>query len=240
MKTRRVWALTAALPLLLLLASCERQEAPADELVESAEKLVGAEEPEPEPLAKGPYAPRDTCGDLEGAAAFRRELAEAVRLRDEDALLALAAEDIKLDFGGGAGRAELRKRLNSGDWELWQELDELLALGCAVNKQGGLTIPWYFEQTITGVDAMTGMIVTGEEVPLRASPEDDAAPVRTISWDVVEIGSFRPDERYQQVTTIDGEQGYIATDKLRSLIDYRLSATSRNGRWSIVTLLAGD
>ena len=32
----------------------------------------------------------------------------------------------------------------------------------------------------------------------------------------------------------------IATDKLRSLIDYRLTAASRNGVWRIVSLLAGD
>jgi hypothetical protein len=232
--------LIAALPLLLFLSSCDRQEAPADELVKSAEKLVGTKKAEPQPLAKGPYAPRDTCGDLEGAGAFRRNLAEAVRLRDADAFVALAAEDIKLDFGGGSGRAELRKRLTSDEWNLWRELDELLALGCAVNKQGGLTIPWYFEQKTTGVDPMAGMIVTGEEVPLRSSPEEEGTPLRTISWDVVEIGSLRPDATYQQVTTTEGEQGFIATDKLRSLIDYRLSATRRNSRWSIVSLVAGD
>jgi hypothetical protein len=230
----------AALPLLLLLPSCDRQEAPADELVKSAEKLVGTKKPEPEPLAKGPYAPRDTCGDLEGAAEFRQNLAEAVRLRDADAFVALAAEDIKLDFGGGSGRAELRTRLTGEDWNLWQELDELLALGCAVNKQGGITIPWYFEQTIAGVDPMAGMIVTGEEVPLRSAPEEEGPPLRTISWDVVEIGSLRPDDTHQQVTTTEGEQGFVATDKLRSLVDYRLSATRRNGRWSIVSLVAGD
>lgn len=232
--------LIAALPLLLLLPSCDRQEAPADELVKSAEKLVGAKKREPEPLAQGPYAPRDTCGDLQGADEFRQNLAEAVRLRDADAFVALAAEDIKLDFGGGSGRAELRQRLTGDDWNLWQELDELLALGCVVNKQGGLTIPWYFEQRIAGVDPMAGMIVTGEDVPLRTSPEEEGTPLRTISWDVVEIGSLRPDDTYQQVTTTEGEQGFIATDKLRSLIDYRLSATRRNNRWSIVSFVAGD
>ncbi|MXP42707.1 hypothetical protein GRI75_13760 [Altererythrobacter soli] len=238
--TRRDWSLAAALPLVLLLQSCERQEAPADELVESAEQFVGTKKSEPKPLANGPYAPRDTCGDLEGADAFRQSLAEAVRLRDADALVALAAEDIKLDFGGGTGRAELRKRLTSGEWNLWQELDELLALGCAANKQGGITIPWYFEQAIPGVDPMAGMIVTGEDVPLREAPEDGGAAASALSWGVVEISNFRPEAPYQQVKTTDGSQGFIATDKLRSLIDYRLSATSRNGKWSIVSFVAGD
>ena len=233
-------ALIAALPLVLLLSACEREEAPADEVAESAERLVGAETPEPAKLAEGPYAPRDTCGDLEGAAAFRRALAEAVQARDADALVALAAEDVKLDFGGGSGRAGLKKRLTAEDRKLWQELEELLALGCSANKQGGLTIPWYFDQPIEGVDPFMGMIVTGEGVPLLGSPDEDGTAVATLSWDVVEISTLQPDEPFQKVETTGGEEGYIATDKLRSLIDYRLLATSRNGNWRIVSLVAGD
>ena len=232
--------LIAAAALLLLLPSCDRQEAPSEELAQSAEKLVGTKKPEPAPLAEGPYAPRDTCGDLQGAADFRQRLAQAVHARDTDAFLALVAEDIKLDFGGGTGREELRSLLASRDRNLWEELDDLLALGCSANKQGGITIPWYFDQNIAGVDAMAGMIVTGEEIPLRYSPEEGGETLRTISWDVVEISNFKPDDTYQQVRTTDDEEGFIATDELRSLIDYRLLATRRNDRWSIVSFVAGD
>lgn len=233
-------ALIAALPLVLLLTACEREEAPADEVAESAEKLVGVQQPEAPKLAQGPYAPRDTCGDLEGAAEFRQALAAAVAERDADALVALAADDVKLDFGGGAGRGELKKRLTADDRRLWQELGELLTLGCSANKQGGLTIPWYFDQSITGVDPFMGMIVTGEAVPLRSAPDEEADSVATLSWDVVEIDALKPDDAFQKVETRDGKQGFIATDKLRSLIDYRLLASSRNGTWSIVSLVAGD
>ena len=232
--------LRAVLPLILVLTACDRHEAPSEQLAKSAEQLVGAKEPEPAPLADGPFAPRDTCGDLEGADAFRQSLAEAVEARDVDGFLALAAEDIKLDFGGGAGRAELKQRLTGKDWKLWDEFDALLALGCAANKQGGITIPWYFEQHIDKVDPMAGMIVTGEKVPLLASPEDKGEPMQTISWDVVEIANLKPDDAYQQVKAVDGETGFVATDKLRSLIDYRLSAARRNGKWSVVSFVAGD
>jgi hypothetical protein len=233
-------ALIAALPLVLMLTACEREEAPADEVAESAEKLVGAKTPEPPKLARGPYAPRDTCGDLEGAPEFRQALAAAVEARDADALVALAAEDVKLDFGGGAGRGELKKRLTAEDRKLWQELGELLTLGCSANKQGGLTIPWYFDQSIPAVDPFMGMIVTGENVPVLSSPEDDAEPVTVLSWDVVEISTLQPEDAYQKVETTGGQQGFVATDKLRSLIDYRLLASSRNGNWRIVSLVAGD
>ncbi|MXO60206.1 hypothetical protein GRI89_11715 [Altererythrobacter salegens] len=233
-------ALVAALPLVLLLAGCQREDAPADNLVESAGQLVGAEQPVDEKLAEGRYAPRDTCSDLKGADTFRQDLAVAVQARDADGLAALAAEDVKLDFGGGTGREELRKRLTGKEWNLWDELDELLTLGCSANAQGGLTIPWYFDQPIDGVDPYSGMLVTGEKVPLRESPQADSAVLEEISWDVVTIDALRPDDRYQQVTSRDGKSGFILTDKLRSLVDYRLSAASRNGSWRIVSLVAGD
>ena len=75
-------ALIAALPLVLLLTACEREQAPADEVARSAEKLVGAQKTEAPTLAQGPYAPRDTCGDLKGATEFRLALAAAVEGRD--------------------------------------------------------------------------------------------------------------------------------------------------------------
>ena len=147
---------------------------------------------------------------------------------------------MKLDFGGGTGRAELKKRLTAEDRMLWRELGELLTLGCSANKQGGLTIPWYFDQSIPDVDPMMGMIVTGENVPLLSAPDEEAEAVATLSWDVVEIHAMKPDDAFQKVETKDGKQGFIATDMLRSLIDYRILASSRNGNWRIVSLVAGD
>jgi len=236
----RAWTSTALLPLLLAAAACDRHKAPSDKLAQSASELVGAKTPEPTPLAQGPYAPRDACNDLPGADDFREKLAEAVQARDANAFVALAAEDVKLDFGGGAGQAELKKRLTAGDGMLWDALDQLLDLGCADNNQGGITIPWYFEQHIDKVDSVSGMLVTGEKVPMLAAPDAKGKPIRTISWDVVTLNALKPDEPFQQVTATDGAKGYVATDKLRSLLDYRLLATSRNGKWSVVSLVSGD
>ena len=172
----------------------------------------------------------------------RRISAKAVEARDADALAALAAPDVKLDFGGGTGIGELRTRLARKDWSLWDELDSLLRLGCAVNEQGGITLPWYFAQPIDEVDHAMGMLVTGEKVPLRRDPAADAPAIAELSWDVVELkGGLQPQDAFQQVVTADGKTtGFIATDKLRSLLDYRLIASSRDGKWSFTSLVAGD
>src|SRR6187397_2444490 len=126
--------LSLAIVLLLTCAACRQDEAPADEVVAAAEAIVDPAA-EPSPLAQGKWAPRDDCAEVEGADQFRERLAAAIEARDADAVVALAADDIKLDFGGGEGTAELRSRLEDDSWDLWEELDALMALGCAANEQ---------------------------------------------------------------------------------------------------------
>ncbi len=231
-----------AVLLLLSLAGCKRDEAPADKIKDAAEELVESVDGNgPAMLQEGLYAPRDECTSIAGASAFRERLASVVEARDIDGLVALAANDVQLDFGGGSGAQELRKRLADKDWKLWDELDTLLTLGCAANDQGGITLPWYFNQKIEKIDPMMGMIVMGQDVPLRAGPGDKDKPVRMLSWDAVELAAgLQPDKPYQNVKLPDGTLGFVETSKLRSLIAYRMIASSRDGDWRFTTLIAGD
>ena len=236
------WMLVMGLA--LACAACSQEKAPAEEVVKAAEKIV-APSAQPTPLAKGKWAPRDTCDELEGAGLFRRQLAAAIAARDADVLAVLAAEDVKLDFGGGEGRAELRRRLADDSLGLWDELDALMALGCSANKQGGITIPWYFDQEMGQLDPFDTFVVSGEDVPLRSGPAADAPIVKRLSWDVVVQWRNQENPDFLQVRWTDAEggepvEGYIDRDSLRSVIDYRLIASSRNGRWRITSFIAGD
>lgn len=231
--------LSAVLLLPLLACACNPANAPAEQVAEKVVEIVDPPPAAAAPVAKGRYAPRNECGEIAGASDFRQEIIEAVQLRDADALLQLFADDVKLDFGGGAGKAELRKRLADPALGLWRKLDALLPLGCAKGEQGGITIPWIFAQD-PGVDPFTGMLVTGEDVPVQPRAANAGQPIGTISWDLVEVTSFQPGARFQRVTLPDRREGFIATDKLRSLIDYRLLASSRNGTWSVTSFVAGD
>lgn len=228
-----------AIALLFSCAACSKEDAPAEDVAQAAEKLV-APTASGSPLAKGKWAPQDTCAEIEGADEFRARLAEAIKARSADGVVALAADDVKLDFGGGGGAAELRKRLADPSLGLWGELDTLMTLGCSANEQGGITIPWFFDQDIGDKDPYYAMLVIGEDVPLLERPDPASKPLATISWDLVEIASLNPESAYQRVELEGGKVGFIATDKLRSLIDYRLTASSRNDRWRIISFVAGD
>jgi hypothetical protein len=194
-----------------------------------------------EPLQKGRYAPRDACGKLPGARAFREKLAAAVLAKDADAIGAMAREDVRLGFGGDDGRRRLVAKLNASDGELMHALTELLPLGCAPSEGGGVAIPWSFAQDYGDVDSYSAMLVTGVDVPLHAAADAGSAAKQNLSWDVVTLEKgLLPDKPFQRVTTRGGAKGYVATDKLRSLLDYRLLATRRGGTWKIATLVAGD
>ena len=228
-----------ALGLLLVTAACRQDEAPAEAIEERAEQLI---EPaaQPTPLARGPFAPHDDCDTVDGAAAFRARLADAVRKRDAAALSTLAAADIKLDFGGGAGVAELQQRLADPKQDLWAELEAILPLGCAANEQGGVTIPWIADQDLGSRDPFSSMLVLGEGVPVLTAPAADAQRISEISWDLVEIEALEPGAAFQQIVLPNDRTGFIASDKLRSPVDYRLTASSRNGKWSMTSLVSGD
>lgn len=242
MKIVAAHSFALALALVVGVTACSQDNAPSDAIKEAADTVVHqVDGSTPVKLAVGKYAPQDECKDVPGAEDFRDQLAAAIKTRDADRLAALAAPDVKLDFGGGSGIGKLRARLSTHKQDLWSELDQLMALGCGVNEQGGITIPWYAAKTIEGVDPAFAMIVTGEKVTLRQDAADKANEAEEVSWDVVTlVAGLQPDDEYQKVKTSDGTVGFIATDRLRSLLDYRLIASSRDGKWSFTSLVAGD
>ncbi|WP_095013062.1 hypothetical protein [Tsuneonella mangrovi] len=241
----KVATIVAASALAAALAGCSQQNAPSDKIKQAADSIVSkvdGSSPTPAPkLAEGAYAPRDECQNTPGAEAFLTQLRAAVKARNTDMLAALAASDVQLNFGGGSGTGQLRAELSKHDWSLWDEFDKLMALGCGVNAQGGITLPWFETQDLSSVDATTAMMVVGEKVPIHSDAEAKSKDTEDISWDIVTLdGSLQPEDKYQKITTSDGTTGFIATDKLRSLNDYRLVASSRNGKWSFTSLSAGN
>ena len=262
MRGRGLWADAAGLA---LLAGCGRAE-PVPEPAASqiprslaapvappilppappSPSAVASATPSPEPngvpKSLAAYVPRNECAKLPGFPAFRDAVFTATAKRDGEALVALADPDIRLDFGGGAGRDELRKRLADPKSGLWSEIAALAPLGCAADGTVA-TLPAIFSRVPDDVDPGRTMLVTGDAVPLRRKPSAGAPAVRTLDWALVTLksDSFDPASRYAEVTAGDGSTGFIATAKLRSLLDYRLVADkAEGGSFRITALIAGD
>ena len=193
--------------------------------------------------ASGPYAPRDECAGLDGAEDFRVALADAVVKRDDDALIKLTDPHVRLDFGEGHGADILRKRLDSPIFRLWDQFAAIVPLGCAAQGKDALTIPWFFSQDFGKRDGASVMIVLGQDVPLLASADNGAAVTAKLSWEGVELAQGETTGgpgAFAHVTSFSGKPGYIARDKLRSLLAYRLLANRTDDGWKITGFVAGD
>jgi hypothetical protein len=240
------------LPFVALLAACDQSEAPAAVEPTTTEAPVVATAP------VGPLAPRNDCATVPGAQAFLDQINAAVAARDVDAFVSLVDVHVRLGFGGEDGAANLRTSLEAPDGGMWDEIAELMAMGCAVTQTGERTtiiLPWYFAQD-TGGDPFETMIVTGEEVVVHAAPAGNSEQLATISWDAVQLEpeagpdgaiSFGgPDDtgwRHVRLPASDGAEpivGYMRSSNLRSVIDYRLLAENGDGTWKVSALLAGD
>lgn len=211
---------------------------PAPTLVESPAIVAD----EPTEAAETSFAPRDECSSQPGWPAFAERLRDAAKARDATALAELATQDITLDYGGGSGTDELKKRLADPKAALWHELDDALALGCAM--QGGLAaLPWYFWNIPDGTDGADTVIVTGNDIPLLRRPKSNADPITKLDWAMVTIdpATFDSKAPFSAVHTRTGKhEGYVATARLRSVLAYRLIAEPRDGDWRVTAFIAGD
>jgi hypothetical protein len=191
--------------------------------------------------APGSYPPRDDCSKQAGWTDFRARLADAVARRDADLLVSLTEPDVQLDFGGGSGTQELRKRLDAPNYRLWDELTKILPLGCAY-ADGSAAMPWLFLNAPANADPYEAMWVTGSAVPLREEASPTARQVGKLDWAIVNVGPYNePNPKFLKVTDPQSKaSGYVDAKSLRSLIDYRLIAESKDGNWRITALIAGD
>ncbi|MDE1466290.1 hypothetical protein [Aurantiacibacter sp. D1-12] len=230
----------------LAVTACSEAEEPATQTIEREAENSGERASETLPARPvGDYAPRDECRDVPGASEFLNSLERAVTARNADALLALTKDDVYLDFGGGSGKPLLRERLADKEYELWEALDDLMTLGCASDGES-LTLPWYFAQDLDPMhDAYGSYVIMGNDVPLYAAVDGDEQ-LRTLDWDMVLLAAFAGDveEDWEalrwQVQMEDGTRGFVAQDRMRSLIDYRIGVVREDGRWRIRNFIAGD
>ncbi|HAU22238.1 MAG TPA: hypothetical protein DCS24_06530 [Erythrobacter sp.] len=191
-------------------------------------------------LAEG-YEPRNECLNIPGYVDFERKFVTAVVNRNEDMIVALAAPEILLDFGGGSGREEFRRRLSDPYYNLWDELAELLPLGCGSRDGKGVSLPWYWTQDF-GDDPFSTFLVIGSDVPMHTGPDANSSVMGKLTWiDVALVGEWNPENEFAHIRGPSGQTGYVRWEHLRSQIDYRLLAgPDEDGAWSIGYFVAGN
>lgn len=187
--------------------------------------------------------PRDECSRDRALVDFRARLAGAVAQRDSEALLALVAPDVHINFGGTRSkRAFVRewKLDRPGPSKIWAELDKLLALGCALDK-GEASIPYLFARLPDDRDPFETFVPVKPGVNLRAAPSLGARVVKLLNWDILtSTDGYSEAKTWFRVRTDAGVEGYVRADLLQSPAWYRAIIAKRHGRWTITAFIAGD
>jgi hypothetical protein len=177
--------------------------------------------------------------------AFRDDLLAAIRARNLEAVVAVAADDIKLSFGGSYGRETFRAWLVEDDMGLgisyWQELERALALGGVFEGAESFCTPYVFCLDISGCDTCDPyetLIATIDRAPVYAVPDRNAEVVVTLSYSVVRI--LDHGHPWQRIALPGGGTGYVTAPEFRSPIDYRARFEKRAGRWLMTLFIVGD
>ncbi len=193
--------------------------------------------------------PVDEAARKPAFAKYRAALIEAVRRRDVDYVVARAAADIKLSFGGGFGRDMFRATLTgTDDWQgepYWLELQRVLELGGVFLDEGSaFCTPYVSCVVVPGCPDCdpfeTVFVVSGDAVAHEAA-DTESKIIARLSYDVLQMDT---DKEYRgdfiPVRLPGGGSGYVIGPDFRFAIDYRARFEKTREGWRMTVFIAGD
>ncbi len=175
-------------------------------------------------------------------AAFRDSVLRIVARRDTSALLAIVAPEIKSSFGGDDGIAGFRAhwKLGEADTKLWSVLEDVLRHGGRFGSPDAFWAPWTFQALPDSLDAFEHLMVRDSAVAVHERADSASAVLGLLSYDIVRAGAYAPESAWRAIKLADGRDGYVASQHIRSAVEYRAGFERRSGRWWLVILVAGD
>lgn len=198
--------------------------------------------------AKTGAAPADQAKRDPALVRVRAAMLAAAKARDFARLAPHVDPRIQLDFGGGAGIAEFRKRMGKGA-ELWDELIWVLEHGGRFEKDGTFMAPYTFTADTGKLDPFEAGIVIGTAVA-RAEPQPSGRVIARLTNTVVKVVDWRRSEKtpapfYRRTDWVGIDLGgkgraWIEAKHVRSAVDYRAGFAKKGGAWKMTVFIAGD
>jgi hypothetical protein len=193
--------------------------------------------------------PRDEASQDASFEAFRNKLKVIVANKDVAGLKKCLAADITNNFGGGRGLADFNKvwRLQDRASPLWSALSTVLKLGGNFDGKTKFSAPYVYSAWPGDADAFNFVAVVESNAVLRKAPQAEAAPVRKLDYDLLEVINSRSMPQHEagpndwdEVKDAKGQRGFILVRDVRSPIDYRAIFEKRNGNWVLAAFVSGD
>jgi hypothetical protein len=237
---------------IVLLAACTGE---ANREAQPADTFPAGEAIQPAPVA----APTGDSGAVKllpvdeadnSFVEFRGETLRALQRRDTAYLYRILAPNIKNSFGGNDGIAGFKtmwKLDQPAQSDVWAALTRVLSLGG--KRQGAnFVAPYVYAAWPGNVDAFQHVAITGASVPGLGQPTPTSPPVVTLSNSILPVtdwqgknenGNVGPDA-FALVKLPDGRSVWVSAAHAYSPVGWRAFFAKRNGRWTMITFVAGD
>ena len=106
--------------------------------------------------------------------------------------------------------------------------------------------PYTYSNFPDQFDAFEYGAIIGDGVNVRRGPGTGHPIIKTLSFDIIRVNDWTPTKTrgdkggWISVALIDGQKGYVASEYIRSPVDYRAIFNKENGRWIMTAFVAGD
>ena len=195
----------------------------------------------------------DRAADHADFAKYRSDLLRVIQRRDAEALKAYLSPVIHYSFGiekpGIPGFYSVWKpaQKTSG---LWKELAQVVGNGGSFDKNGQFTAPSWYANWPEGRDESQWGVVSDPTVPVYFEPKATGKQLPEIGNCWVQINQNEANQKDPKFLCIDlpksmqnpykVESVFVKSDKVHRLLDYRAVFAKNQGRWQMVSFLAGD
>jgi hypothetical protein len=238
--------------IVLLLAACTGE---ASREAQPADTVPAGEAIQPAPVA----APTGDSGAVKllpvdeadnSFVEFRTETLRALQRRDTAYLFGILAPEIRNSFGGNDGVAGFKriwKMEQPAQSAVWDALTRALSLG-GKRQRAAFVVPYVYAAWPSNIDSFKHVAITGESVPGLGQPNPTSPPVVTLSNSILplsgwqgrdENGNMGPNA-YALVKLPDGRSVWVSAAHAYSPVGWRAFFEKRNGRWTMITFVAGD
>jgi len=198
--------------------------------------------------------PADEASRDDSLVQFRHQLHTSVKNRDPETFVQWVSEQVYSGPEKKKGMRNFIKFWQPQDTasELWPTMDRILNMGGGfVRSDKGVTFcaPYVFTNFPDDLDIYGHGAIVADAVPLKSAPLTNAQNNALLSYDLLKIEDWRSIEEktdaetisWMKVSTLDGRQGYVNKQMVRSPTDYAACFlfTPKKG-WQLVSLISNE
>jgi hypothetical protein len=195
---------------------------------------AASQPPSAAPLVNGPrLVPMYEWDQDKTLSAFRGQMMDLIRDRNEKRLFDHVDADVRISFGPGSGIGAFKQAWSSTPH--WEELFAIFYIGGGVFRdKDHFVAPSMHANWPAKLDPNSFGVVMSRATPLRETSDRKSKPIATLSFDVVKLLGERG-----HVRLADGRSGWIDPRVVMSPSGYRVELVRKWGTWKIAALVAG-